>query len=364
MSGEHGHDDLAKLLTDLAARVAKLETTPPVTPPPVTPPITPAVVPAGYSVYPVGAASFDAGCDAATKTYLPAATYAFNDFAKSTNYGAALSPCVWLKGESKASTIIKMNANSSTKAAAVAALALRSTNPYHLLKIGSGSGRGGGPLIKYEDFTLQGTLQGHVYGGLRMDYGASGSVMRNVKITGIPGNDSTPPGETFAANLYDCLNVVVDNCEIDGRLNETGSPVTASMLGLNNSDHATVTDTTFKFCGVGFPLAAWQSTGGVFTRCTFDSNNRVPIHLENCDGVWDFRNCTWKTTKEFHGTFATAAVYGSGVSTVNIYDPTYDNFKGDGKFWFRVIVGSFTRPTVNLYVAGVLRPDLLHIQYS
>jgi hypothetical protein len=323
-------------------------------------------VPEGYSVYPEAAANFDAGCEAAVKTYLPAATYTFNDFVhlSSGYYGAGLTTCQWLKGAGKTSTIIKMNDNTSTKGDEVAALVLGNTNPYYFLKIGSGSGRGGGPLIKFEDFTLTGTPQGHVYNGLRMDYGAIGSVMRNVKVTGIPGDDSTPPGETFAVNLYDCLNVIVDNCEIDGRLNGTGStPITASMLGLNNSDHATITDTLFRYCGVGFPIAAWQSTGGDFLRCTFDHNNRVPIHLENCDGVWNFTNCTWTNTSQFHATFATAAVYGSGVATMNFYDPVYDNFGGDGKFWVRVIVGSYARPTVNLYVGGTLRNDLIHFQY-
>lgn len=337
--------------------------------------VPPPTVPAGYSVYPTGAASFDAGCDAATKTYLPAGTYSFSDFAKSTYFGAALNPCVWVKGASKASTLIKMTSNTSTKAAAVAALAPGSTNPYHLLAIGSGSGRGGGPVIKWEDFTLVGTPQGHVYGGLRMNYGAIGSVMRNVKITGIPGNDSTPPGETFAANLYNCLNVVVDNCEFDGRLNETGSPVTASMLGLNNADHHTVVDTTFKYCGPGFPVAAWQCTDGDYTRCTFDHNNRVPIHIENCDGVWNFRDCIWTNSDptEYHGVFAASANWASGEAVINIYDPVYDDIRGDGKFWWRMLLwagltyntnkGTGTTPgAVNLYINGVLRPDLLEVK--
>jgi hypothetical protein len=344
----------------------------PDTPPPEEPP--PTEPPAGYSTYPAGASTFDAGCDAAAKTFLPAAAYSFNDFTQNNAYyGAGLGTCVWLKGAGKTSTVIKMNNYTSTKASAVSALVLGNTNPYHLLKIGSGSGRGGGPLIKFEDFTLTGTPQGHVYNGLRMDYGASGSVLRNVKVTGIPGNDSTPPGETFAANLYDCLNVIVDNCEFDGRINGTGSPVTASMLGLNNSDHATITDTTFKYCGVGFPLAAWQSTGGNLTRCTFDSNNRVPVHIENCDGVWNFYNCTWTNTREFHGVFAASANWASGEAVYNFYDPVYDAFKGDGKFWWRMLlwsgltyntdIGSGTTPrAINLYINGVLRPDLLHVQ--
>lgn len=375
MTGAHTHaalGDLEAELVSVARRVGTLESAQTTTDAVVksllarVASLEAPVVPDCYAVYPPNAASFDSGCEAAAKTYLPPGAYGFNDFTQLSAgwYGAGLTTCVWLKGAGKTATVIKMNDNTSTKAQAVAALPLRSTNPYHLLKIGSGSGRGGGPVIKLEDFTLTGTPQGHVYGGLRMDYGAPGSVMRGVKITGIPGNASSPPGETFAANLYNCLEVAVDGCEFDGRANETGSPVTASMLGLNNADRHTVTDTLFKFCGVGFPIAAWQCTDGNYLRCTFDSNNRVPIHLENCDGVWNFRDCVWKNTKEFHGTFATAAKYGSGVATVNIYDPGYDNFKGDGKFWFRIIVGSFARPTVNLYVNGVLRPDLLRLQYS
>lgn len=349
---------------------------------PVAPPEIPVGPPAGYSTYPSNAATFDAGCDTYTKTYLPAGTYTFSDFLYPTNptMGAYLTKCVALAGAGMDQTIIKMNANTSTRASAFAAIPSGTGNPYNLVFMGTGSGRGGGPQLTVSDFTVVGTDQSHVYNGLMLAY-SNAPVVRNVKVHGIPGTSSTPPTETFSLNLYNCLNATVENCIVDGRRDETGGSQAASLLGLNNSDHVSVSDTIIRYTGPAFAVAGWQSTGGDFTRCTFDHNGRVPIHLENTDGVWNFTNCTWSNTDadEFHAVIATSKNYLTGQNVLNIYDPVYDNMRGDGKFWVRFLlwttgsdgvpvwqdktVGSGSTPgAVNLYINGVLRPDLVRLQ--
>jgi hypothetical protein len=336
--------------------------------------IPPAGPPAGYSVYPTSPANFAAGCNAAAKTYLPAATYTFSDFVSGTYFGANLNTCTSLKGAGIDQTYIQMNPSTSTRADEVGNLPNGGGNFYSLMNMGFGSGRGGGPKLTVEDFTMTGNSQGHVYNGLRLTY-SNAPIVRNIKITGIPGNDSTPPGETFVLESYNCLNALFENCILDGRLNGTGSGpgVSASLLGLNNTDHGTFNDIVMKYANPAFALAAWQSTDGDFTRCVFDNNDRVPVHIENCDGVWNFYNCTWTNTVEFHAVIANSVDYLTGQTVLNFYDPTYDAFKGDGKFWVRIVlwaglnqsttIGTGSTPgAINLYVGGVLRGDLVRVQ--
>jgi hypothetical protein len=337
--------------------------------------------PTGYTTYSAGAATFDAGVDANKKTYLPAGTYTFSDFLYPSNptMGAMLTNCESLAGAGMNNTTIKMNANTSTKLSGYNAILSGGANPYNLIWIGDESVENG-PKVTVQDLTIAGTTQPHPYNGIQIARSLA-PVVRNVKVQGIPGNSSTPPGETFSLSLYRAANATIENCILDGRRDETGVAQAASLLGINNSDHVTVTDTIIRYTNPAFAVAGWQSTGGDFTRVTFDHNGRVPIHLENTDGVWNFRDCTWSATDadEFHAVIATSKNWRTGQNVLNIYDPEYDNMRGNGKFWVRFVlwatgsdgvpiwqnktVGSGTTPgAVNLYVNGVLRPDLVSIQ--
>lgn len=337
--------------------------------------------PAGYTTYSTGAANFDAGVDANKKTYLPEATYTFSDFLYPTNptMGAMLTNCESLAGAGMDKTIIKMNANTSTKLSAYNAITSGNANPYNLIWIGDESVENG-PKVTIENLTISGTTQPHPYNGIQIARSLA-PVVRNVKVQGIPGNSSTPPGETFSLSLYRAANATIEYCILDGRRDETGGSQAASLFGINNSDHVTVTDTIIRYTDPAFAVAGWQSTGGDFTRVTFDHNGRVPIHLENTDGVWNFTDCTWSNTdaNEFHAVIATSKNWRTGQNVLNIYDPIFDDMRGNGKFWVRFLlwatgsdgvpiwqdktVGSGTTPgAVNLYVNGLLRPDLVSIQ--
>lgn len=332
-------------------------------------------VPAGYTAYPSSPANFSAGINAKAATYLPGSSYQFSDFAIGNSpylYGAQGTTCTSLAGAGQTLTAISMKANTSTRASYVAGLASGATNALHLLAFGvkpSNSADGGGPKITLQDFTLNGTAQGHLYGGFRIDWSAS-PVTRRVKVTGIPGNAAEPPGETFSGNWYRCLNALIDQCEFDGRQN--GTKVAASLVGINNSDNTTIQNSYIHHSGYGIGVAIWQSTGGTITGTTFEDLAGSPIHIEKSDGVWNVRNCTWISTHGgdhivISGHYA-PDIWRTGNCTLNIYDPVYDNL-GDGKFHVSAFgsnqansKGSGTTPAaINLYINGVLRPDLLYV---
>lgn len=323
--------------------------------------------------------------DQNAKVSFPTQDIACNDFGIFSNYGFGFRTAYTLLGSGRGFTRFRMNPHTSTKAAIVNALTVGQTNPYHLMQAGTNvSGDGTGPTVTWKDFDLVGEDEGHLYGGGRIDYSHS-PVVQRVNFYGFPGSRSgspsyaQPPGETFGAlNLFRCTDALIDTCDMDGR--RAGVRVACSLLGNNNSDRTVLNSCYVHDTGYGFGLAFWQSTSGDINNTHFDHNYDCPVHIEKCDGTWNLRNCVWtntQTTGENGGHLQlnpqnSNAYWRTGQCVVNIYDPVYDDVRGDGKFHITLrnptgypqqnTKGSGTTPgAFNLYIGGVLTPSLLSI---
>lgn len=230
----------------------------------------------------------------------------FSDFKAGASSGLSL----WNTGKSligagsNASTYY-MNPNTSTYGPYVAALVPQDTNQCHLIRMGSDASHGT-PKVTAQGFTLQGTAQGHIYGGLEIGY-SNGAVVSDVVIKGIPGNASGPPGETFGLNMWHANHSTVDKLAIDG------GGVAATLLGLNTVTDCVITNSVFNGAVFGFGAALWQCSDITFKSCTF-SNNRKAINIEDTHGgTIRFKDCT------FHNT--TGAAYVAQVSASKANDP-------------------------------------------
>ncbi len=129
----------------------------------------------------------------------------------------------------RSQVVIRMRAHSSTQVAPSTG-----TNNYHLIRTG-----------RLGNLTVEGTDQGHAYNGYTLYQGAQPvdgkSAFDNLLITGIPGTDHSPPGETFAINVYDThgtstahIKIGGPNLEVSGIRTSDGALVGASPIGWNS----------------------------------------------------------------------------------------------------------------------------------
>lgn len=229
-------------------------------------------------------------------------------------------------------TIYSMVPYSSTRGPYVAALQKGDTNQCTLIRAGGEDGSHIETGLEYANFTLNGTDQGHIYNGLTVGY-SDGAHIHDVKITNVPGDDVTPPGETFLMSLWHANNALIENVILDG------GGVAATISGNNNIVGATFKNCQFLNSGCAMPLASWQSKDLTFIDCKFLNANRG-INIENAyGGFHHFKNCEWSHyTYDFQLDMAVGvwvapnANVASTVTTVE--DPVWD-FDVDGPFVVR-----------------------------
>ncbi len=179
-------------------------------------------------------------------------------------------------------------------------------------------------------FTVEGTDQTSslkAYGGLILGYG-TGSKVHDLKVTGIPGYSSSPPGETFALELWRSNAATLSNVTLDGYRKSDGAQVGATLLGYSYTTGVhTVTNLKANHARYGFGLAMYQTAGTYnFSGGCDLSNNRKAINIEESIGgaVYNFDGC------DFRGT--TGAPYVAQVtsltssSKVFIRDPVVDSW--------------------------------------
>lgn len=73
--------------------------------------------------------------------------------------------------------------------------------------------------VRFENFQIVGTEQGHNYNGLYVYHPQGNITIKNVKVSGVAGDNGAPPGETFAIHAYqgNLGLTTIENCEVDGR---------------------------------------------------------------------------------------------------------------------------------------------------
>jgi hypothetical protein len=272
---------------------------------------------------------------------LATGTYSFADF--QPRVGLVLGGRS-LTGAGRSSTVVQMNAYSSTRRSSVPT-ATGSSNPLNLVQA-TGSPR-------LSNFTLQGTPQGHLYNGLQL-YSTSGATVSSVKIDAIPGNAHVPPGETFGLNDLRTSSSQYTDLEIDG------AGVGASGFAANMSKNVSVTRGYFHDNPYSAGLTLYRTTNATLTDVRSIGNHmglnfeqdsgtinvvRPNLQISSANGGFDF----------FIGGYTTAA-------KVNIYDPVLPAGKK-----LRILLkptyggkpNAQKRSDVHVYVNGVDRTSTL-----
>ena len=117
------------------------------------------------------------------------------------------------------------------------------------------NGRG----VRIAQFTLQGTPQrGKIYEGINLSR-CSGAILQDIKVTGIPGNFNSPPGETFSVNVNGSSGSRLYRIEVDGR-DGSGKKVTACGIGINNTSNIELHECYTHHTGFSHGVSIWQSS--------------------------------------------------------------------------------------------------------
>jgi hypothetical protein len=210
--------------------------------------------------------------ETATATYgtTPLETVTFSDFTAAGGTIGLMLPATGYTGQGIVGTTLLMKPHTSTKTAPSSG-----TNPLRLLRTNPGTGG------KFGGFTLQGTEQGHLYGGLLVT-GQTSATVTDLLVTGIPGNSGAPPGETFGVATWQCNGVTLTRVEVDGR-NTTGVRVGASGLACNSDKNIQWIDCHVHDHEYGMPTC-WETVN--FTTRTLRSINNVRgVNHERASGV-------------------------------------------------------------------------------
>jgi hypothetical protein len=223
------------------------------------------------------------------RVHLPAGLYEIVDFLQGgTAYGVYAPYCQGLVGDGVDQTVVQIRPHTSTQGGQVPAQGSGGSNPLNLLRLAKGQ-------CISTDLTLSGTDQGHLYGGFSL-YMGNGSYLHNVKVTGIPGNWNSPPGETFAMNDYRSTNTTADHCEVDGYqwiwtstngvLSKVkGNRVGGSPFGGNASTGTLLTHSSFHDSYVSMVTASFSGSPTTGTPQTGWSTSYVDVdHNGNTGG--------------------------------------------------------------------------------
>lgn len=289
-------------------------------------------------------------------------TFPFSDFADSTvSYGVRVLIANGILGSGKSWTTFQMTPMTSTQAGRVPVsnppASNGQVNPLRLMRVGWEDNAN---PVQVGGFSLVGTEQGHLYGGLEIYRVKPGSIVRDLLIKGIPGDLSREPGETFALSMYRCEatagnKILVTNVEIDGR-NASNVPVAASGMAVNFGYYMRFENANVHHMNVAHAYALYETSNLEFVNCRATNTALNGFNFENVSGDILLSGCTMTSNGENHiGIFTNK---GSGNYT--IIDPVYDGAK------LRIRETGYAggaktqdRNAIKLYVGGVERPDLI-----
>lgn len=358
--------------TTVTATVTATPTTTPTTTTTAPPPPPPVGPPTGAGIIPYTSLANKGNLVATVNGVTPAAqvsfqpgTFEFADFTGGAqDYGflawqTATAGPKGLRGSGPDATIFQMRAGSSTRAGDVppqSTFATGGTNPLYLMRADAGTVLSG--------FTLLGTNQGHLYNGLNL-YQGTGATVSDVRVRGIPGDNSANPGETFGINLYRNSGTKLERVEVDGR-NSAGTKVGASGVGVNFGADNTINDLYVHDLAHSHGVASYTTGNLTLNRVRVENSYRG-LNFERCTGTILINQPTLRGQLEPDGRPAPHIAIASDTGSANytITDPVFDGPK------LRVAVTGFAGgarlqdpAAVKLIVAGVERPDLMELRVS
>lgn len=220
----------------------------------------------------------------------PAGVYEESDFSRTTK-GMVSMPNTWrgFSGVGKG-TVVRLKPGTSTLTSADIPTARdQATNPYYLI-IAHGS-----TAQTWERFTF-GPGANHNHGGIQARAGNNQLIFDDLDLFDLaPGNDWTPPGETFGLNAWQSPGgVTVRNVRGDG--NNRGS----SLIGFNSCRDIVVEDVDLRNSPWGM-ITFWQCTNFT-TRRVKSYGGHAGINQEQVGGIIEhynpelFPNRNWPTS--------------------------------------------------------------------
>lgn len=251
-------------------------------------------------------------------------------------------------GEGVDVTVYRVKPFTSTQAPMVDGLVEPQTNPLRVLRWFPA--RLTAPL-EIGNFTIQGTPQGHAYGATQIGY-SFGAHVHDLKVTGVPGFASGPPGETFSIALWRSENALVEDCIADGRPDGRGTTGVAATLFSHAYTRGTVhRRCTAQYANAGFGSATYESTSESWEDSTF-ANNRRHLNIERTfGGTFHYTRCHFTnasvpyvaqvSTDPAHGSakviFEDCTVDRDGILRVRVYGPSSTNSQSDSDI--RCLIG-------------------------
>jgi hypothetical protein len=278
---------------------------------------------------------------------LGATTVPFTDFGTpgSATDAALVGPAATgLVGAGVGRTVLEMVPHTSTHAADIPTEHLQ-PNQLALLRV-----VGDGAVLR--NFTLQGTDQGHLYNGLKVArvVGLHASYLR---VVGIPGDNSSPPGETMSINDFKTVDSRWSHIEVDG------AGLSASGFGVNGSRGIEICDTDSHDNAASMGFAFWQSRDARLVDCVATDNGYSGFNFERQSGT-----NTLVRPVATGNRFAMRIASDQGSAKFTIIDPQLV-----GGHWTVTMPKRWygspnlqKRSDITLIVHGKRRPDLLRFQ--
>lgn len=316
--------------------------------------------------------TFSARCNAAgtNKVALPTGSYTFKNFADYGGsagfyYGAQLT-CGGLLGAGSKYSTIEMVANTSTHKGDVPAQSTGDSNQLQYIYIGTAG-------AKVDGVKIIGTTQGHLYNGLYF-YHVSSPTLSNVTITGVPGNNGSPPGETFGANFQHATGTVtVTNVTVDGQ------NLGASGLGSNGATGVSATFNITNYYALNLKYSAgwasWQHIGTMNFHNFVVKNSARAFNAERLAGKVNFYDPIWSTPFSTHYDLNPTYETGFTGGTINFYfssTTAWNNFIAGRTI--KKITATSNKSSVSLglnktnvikvYIANVLKTQSSYVQWT
>jgi hypothetical protein len=224
-------------------------------------------------------------------------------------------------------TIIRIKERTSTFGYSVPTQAQGGTNQLYILRMNNG-------LEKQilSDVWFQGTEQGHLYNGIMIGQAANGAEVKNILVTGIPGDAGSPPGETFGINWWRSNDGITRDVEVDGYrwTGDTyadrvkGAKVGSSPIGWNNADNARLYNAYTHDSKTGMPTF-WQSQNAQ-TWNLQSIGNGAGINHEESFGIIHHQPVIYGSANKNHISFMSQR----GDGSLTVIGATTDTWTGVG----------------------------------
>jgi hypothetical protein len=247
-----------------------------------------------------------------------------------------------IRGAGVDKTVIEMVPHTSTKAGHVPTANYTTNQLYLLSTIGGTPGLSG--------FTLKATDQGHLYNGLRIGQTTNARVS-DVKVEGVPGNKSFPPGETFVLNDWRTDGSVYDRITIDG------AGVAAAGFGANSSTNITINNSRFTGAAYSSGAAFWQ-TRNITMNNVMAVDNRSGMNFERDTGTITLNRPTFRNNRLYDMQFGSD----QGGANVIINDPVLapgQKIRMNVPLQYHGVSNGQKRSNIHVYVNGVDRTSQL-----